>query len=44
MYIALMNTLLNIFILWTALAMICFAINKTFDVERQIQNLKDQGF
>jgi len=39
-----MNVALNIFVAWTILSMVCFAINKTFDVEQQIQDLKDDGF
>jgi hypothetical protein len=45
-YIESMNTLLNIFIGWSALAMVCFGIVKTFNLEDRIARMEaeDRSF
>ena len=37
-----MNTLLNIFVGWTALAIVCFGIVKTFNLEERIRKLEEE--
>ena len=42
LYIESMNTLLNIFVGWTALAIVCFGIVKTFNLEERIRKLEEE--